>query len=109
MFAPILQFLLASGAPTPQGPGPSAAPTNGRTHSYGAGKIRLTWVNGDSTAYTRFTTDGSVAPQSGIYANPGETSIDTPWDYSESQLITFSHWKNGQESDIIEWDHPLGP
>ena len=96
MSFPVLLQLLA-GAPNavPGGPlGPSAPPSNLTRYYYSGVRIGLEWTNGDATAYTRIYWNGAYLKQK----DPGISSDETA---KTSGLFGISHYKNGQETEIV--------
>lgn len=78
------------------GVGPSAPPNTFAIASTGTTN-RITWVNGDASAYTILFRNGL-----GIVLQPGVTAfLDTSIDTSNSYTYSICHWKSGQSSDRI--------
>lgn len=105
MFKDLVYLLIAAGAANASPLGPDACPSSISPYEYDPvkGWWGVTWVNGDSTAYTYFTEDGgsSVSHQ----VSPGATSlVGTGWTLADinSGDIQMKHVKNGID-DSCGW------
>jgi hypothetical protein len=106
----IIQFYLGQGDPFAAGSGPSDAPSSAWADKYGGGdgKLRMTWVNGDATAYTRIYDAEPTGQAPDYVANPGEVSYDTNYSWADSDTYYLTHYKNGQESASTTYTHVGG-
>ena len=101
-------FAVKGAAAADPGSGPTGAPSSLSKTGYGSPtKLRLSWANGDATAYTRIYTSLGGCPLStpvqDNVVNPGITSFDTLYEINflgllEDRSFTVRHFKNGQES-----------
>lgn len=96
-------FMMKGTAVDPGDP-PTGPPTNVVSSHYGSPtKVRLSWTNGDATAYTRIYMEQGTCPGTPpfyIAQNPGVTSVNTAFLHSnDPHRYQLSHYKNGQESD----------
>lgn len=122
----VLAFLIPGTVATP-GAGPSGPPTSPSFSFYeesepGNGKIRVQWVTGDATAYSRvYSAPGPGGSFIGATfkgsVNPGITSFDTDLDSCSVEIdctpattndftLFVTHFKDGIESTDVSVEHP---
>ena len=96
-------LMVRPGSLTAPGPGPTGPPTDVSSQVYTSPeKIRVTWTNGDSTAFTRIYMEQGSCPGTPPFVdivNPGITSFNSAFLRSaDPHRVQLTHFRNGQES-----------
>lgn len=104
MIARLAAFFATQFPAVEQGPGPTGPPTNGNAWAYRNNNydliIKLSWSNGDPTAYTRIY---HYIGFEDLYdtVNPGVSAYETLEDAQNPEEFRLRHFKNGQESTTL--------
>ena len=93
-----LGIVMAEANSIQSGVAPDGPPTDVYTSLYSGVKIEVNWTNGDSAAYSRIYRYVSESWSYIGQADPGDKSYETGY---TSGTMGVSHYKNGQETEIV--------